>query len=92
MRGGDAVTAADPPAKKHAVFRRSVQTFARAQRGSRCRTSRLLLTLVLGPFLILLAFGLQAGDEAIPHLFAVPDVASYPIEQNARPTITLQRH
>ncbi len=61
---------------KHAIFRRSVQTFAfvRKEAVDIVHQPRLLLTLVLGPFLILLAFGLGYDQQTKPYrtLFVVP--------------------
>jgi ABC-2 type transport system permease protein len=58
------------------MFRRSMQTFAfvRKEAVDVVHQPRLLLTLVLGPFLILLAFGLGYNQETKPYrtLFVVP--------------------
>jgi ABC-2 type transport system permease protein len=67
---------ANLPSPKHALFRRSVQTFAfvRKEAVDVVHQPRLLLTLVLGPFLILLAFGLGYDQQTKPYrtLFVIP--------------------
>jgi ABC-2 type transport system permease protein len=69
-------TTANAPSTKQALFRRSVQTFAfvRKEAVDVVHQPRLLLTLVLGPFLILLAFGLGYNQETKPYrtLFVLP--------------------
>ena len=70
------MTPAARPARKHTLFWRTTQTlaFVRKEAVDVVHQPRLLLTLVLGPFLILLAFGLGYNQVTKPYrtLFVMP--------------------